>query len=153
MSTRIKLKRTNSDNQDFIGLVKNLDVELAIRDGDDHDFYNQFNKIDTIKYAIVAYLNDTPVACGAIKQYDLKTMEIKRMFTLPKKRGSGISKRILCELEQWAMEINFQKCILETGKKQPEAISLYKNYGYKLTANYGQYAGVKNSLCFKKKLS
>ncbi len=149
----IKLLRTNSRNKDFIILVKQLDAELAIIDGDDHSFYNQFNKIDTIKHAIVAYLDDTPVACGAIKQYDLKTMEIKRMFTMPMNRGFGFSKRILSELEQWVMELNFKKCILETGKKQPEAIEFYKNYEYKLTANYGQYAGVENSLCFEKKLS
>jgi len=42
--------------------------------------------------------------------------------------------------------------MLETGKRQPEAIELYKKSGYKLTPNYGQYAGVENSLCFEKKL-
>ncbi|HJZ39393.1 MAG TPA: hypothetical protein VJ203_03440 [Bacteroidales bacterium] len=40
--------------------------------------------------------------------------------------------------------------MLETGKRQPEAIELYKKSGYKLTPNYGQYAGVENSLCFEK---
>ena len=153
MSTKIKLKRINSNNKDFIELVKNLDAELAIRDGDDHSFYHQFNKIDSLKHVILASLNDIPVACGAFKQFDLKPVEIKRMFTMPKKRGFGISKKVLYELEQWAKELSYKKCILETGKKQLEAINLYKNYGYNLTVNYGQYADVRNSLCFEKKLN
>ncbi|MFT4668785.1 MAG: putative acetyltransferase, partial [Ulvibacter sp.] len=46
----IKTKRTSSENQDFITLVKLLDADLAIRDGDEHSFYNQFNKLDLIKH-------------------------------------------------------------------------------------------------------
>ena len=45
----IRLLRTNSENQDFIELVRLLDDELAIRDGQGHSFYAQFNKIDKIK--------------------------------------------------------------------------------------------------------
>jgi len=53
-------------------------------------------------------------------------------------------------LERWAAELSYEKCILETGKKQPEAIALYKKNGYKLIPNYGQYAEIENSLCFEK---
>lgn len=79
-------------------------------------------------------------------------MEVKRMFTSPENRGEGIAGQILVELENWAKEINFEKCILETGKKQPEAIRLYKKSGYVITPNYGQYAGIENSVCFMKHL-
>ncbi len=148
----IKIIRTNSDNPDFISLVKLLDAELAKRDGEDHPFYAQFNKINKIKYAVVAYENDKPVSCGAIKEYTTDTMEIKRMYTLPESRGKGIATKILIELEKWATELSFAKCILETGKKQPEAIALYKKNGYKLIPNYGQYAEIENSVCFEKEM-
>lgn len=148
----IKIKRTTSENKDFVRLVKDLDADLAIRDGDDHPFYNQFNKIDSIKYAIVAYENDKPVGCGAIKQFDTDAMEVKRMYVTAQERGKGIASKILSALEAWAAELQFKKCILETGKKQPEAIRLYQKNGYTLIPNYGQYAGVENSLCFEKKL-
>jgi len=144
--------RTNSRNKDFIELVKLLDADLAIRDGEEHAFYDQFNKIDTIKHCLVAYQNNRPIACGAIKQFDFNTMEIKRMYVLPKYRGKKNAKNILSELEKWANELGIEKCVLETGKKQPEAISLYKKCGYKLMANYGQYAGIENSVCFEKSL-
>ncbi len=147
-----KITRTNSDNPDFISLVKLLDAELAERDGEDHPFYAQFNKIDKIKYAIVAYENDKPVSCGAIKEYSPDTMEVKRMYTLLEFRGKGIATKVLIELEKWAKELSFGKCILETGKKQPEAIALYKKNGYKSIPNFGQYANVENSVCFEKEL-
>ena len=148
----IKIKRTNSDNQDFIGLVKYLDADLAEKDGKDHSFYAQFNKIDKIKYALVAYENDHPIGCGAIKEYRPDAMEIKRMYILPLFRGKGIATQILFELEKWAAELSYAKCILETGKRQSEAVVLYKKNGYTLIPNYGQYAGIENSLCFEKKL-
>jgi len=148
----IKILRTNSDNPGFIELVKFLDADLAIRDGVEHSFYAQFNKIDKIKHVVVAYENDQPVGCGAIKEYAPDTMEIKRMFTSPGCRGRGIATMVLTELECWAAEMSFEKCILETGRKQPEAIALYKKNGYKSISNYGQYAGIENSVCFEKKV-
>ena len=91
----IKIIRTDSDNKDFIELVKYLDADLAERDGDDHSFYAQFNKIDKIKYVVVAYENGKPMGCGAIKEYSPDTMEIKRMYTLPESRGKGIATKVL----------------------------------------------------------
>lgn len=148
----IEIVRTNSKDLDFVTLVKYLDADLAIRDGDDHAFYDQFNKIDQIKHAIVLYDHGKPMGCGAIKEYAPKVMEVKRMYTPPENRGKGIATKILKELEKWAAELSYEKCILETGIKQPEAIALYKKNGYLLIPNYGQYTGVENSLCFEKKL-
>lgn len=149
----IQIVRTNSDNQDFINLVNLLDKDLAIRDGDDHAFYHQFNSIDKIKHAIVIYENNKPLACGAIKEFSTNSMEVKRMYTLPECRGKGFATKVLMELEKWAAELQYEKCVLETGKKQPEAINLYKNNGYQVISNYGQYINVENSICFEKKLN
>jgi GNAT superfamily N-acetyltransferase len=148
----ISVIQTDSDNQDFIDLVKFLDADLAERDGSEHSFYAQYNKIAKIKYVVVAYENGKPVGCGAIKEYAPGTMEIKRMYTTPGSRGKGVASNVLSELEKWAQALSFEKCILETGKKQPEAIGLYKKNGYTLIANYGQYAEVENSVCFEKRL-
>ena len=148
----ISLLRTNSENTDFVELVKLLDADLAIRDGKDHSFYAQYNKIDNIKHVVVAYDNSKPVGCGAIKEYSPDTMEIKRMYTLPEERGKRIATKILIELEKWAHELSYKRCILETGKKQPEAISLYKRNEYKIIPNYGQYVGMENSVCFEKEI-
>jgi GNAT superfamily N-acetyltransferase len=148
----MKIIRTTSENKDFVALVKLLDADLAIRDGDDHAFYDQFNKIDSLKNVVVCFAENIPVACGAIKQFEMDSVEIKRMYTLPQQRGKGFASEILKELEAWATELGFTSAVLETGIKQPEAIALYEKNGYKRIENYGQYAGVENSLCFEKKL-
>ena len=149
----LRLIRTNSVNSDFFSLVKQLDAELAGRDGEiDHAYYEQFNKIDSIRYVVVAYADNFAVACGAIKLYEPGVMEVKRMYVTPDSRRQGISTSILKELENWAKELSCFKCILETGKRQPEAIRFYQKNGYTLIPNYGQYLGVENSLCFEKVL-
>jgi putative acetyltransferase len=148
----ITIVRANSDHRDFIKLVKLLDAYLSVIDGEEHSFYAQYNKIDKIRHVVLAYENDKPVGCGAIKEYEPGTMEIKRMYVSPGCRNKGIATKILTELEIWAGEMSYAKCILETGKKQMEAIALYKKNGYHIIPNYGQYAGVENSLCFRKEL-
>ena len=148
----VELIRTDSDNPDFIELVKCLDADLAERDGIDHLFYAQFNKIDKINCVVVAYENGKPTGCGALKEYTPRSMEIKRMYTSPTSRGKGIATKVLTELEIWAAELSYQMCILETGKRQPEAIELYKKNGYLRIPNYGQYAEIENSVCFEKRV-
>ncbi|KQS41116.1 GNAT family N-acetyltransferase [Pedobacter sp. Leaf194] len=148
----LTLIRTNSNNADFIQLVALLDKDLAVRDGDEHAFYAQFNKVDSIKRVVVAYQNGMPVACGAIKPLSETAAEVKRMFVHPDYRKKGIAAKILTELEAWATELTFEECVLETGRKQPEAIALYQKVGYLVTPNYGQYIGVDNSVCMAKPL-
>jgi putative acetyltransferase len=145
--------RTDSKNADFKKLVKQLDADLAARDGQEHDFYAQFNRVQALKNVVVMYDNDLPIACGAIKQFEDEAMEIKRMYVLPQYRGTGMATQILHELETWTRELGFSKCILETGKRQPEAIALYRKNGYLVMDNYGPYEGVENSVCFSKILS
>ena len=148
----LSLTRANSDFDDFIALVKKLDADLAIRDGADHSFYAQFNKVDKIRHAVVAYKDGLPVGCGAMKEFTPEAMEVKRMYTAPEGRGKGVATAVLTELENWAAELSYKKCVLETGKRQPEAIALYKKNGYNTIQNYGQYIGVENSVCFEKVL-
>lgn len=145
--------RTDSDNPDFQSLVFLLDADLRKRDGDEHAFYAQFNKIATIRNAIVCYVDDKAIGCGAFKQYDGLKVEIKRMFVLPEYRGHGLALKILNELELWATELNYHEFVLETGKKQPEAIRLYQKAGYTTIPNYGQYEGIENSVCMLKTLA
>jgi putative acetyltransferase len=145
--------RTNSENGDFIQLVARLDNLLAEMDGRDHDFYDKFNKIDKLKHVVVAYSGELPVACGAIKEYDAETMEVKRMFTDANFRGKGLASLVLAELEKWALELGYSRCVLETGKRLPNAVRLYEKSGYQLIPNYGQYIHMENSICFEKKLN
>jgi GNAT superfamily N-acetyltransferase len=146
------ITRTTSNDPDFLKLVTLLDADLAVRNGDKHAFYSQFNKLDKIKHVVVAYEDGEPAGCGAIKEYAHDTMEVKRMFVVPAHRRKGIAEKILIELESWTADLSYSQCILETSLKQQEAIGLYRKRGYKSIPNFGQYVGEENSICFVKQI-
>ncbi|MEJ6793054.1 MAG: GNAT family N-acetyltransferase [Lacinutrix sp.] len=148
----LNIVRTNSEHQDFIALTKVLDRYLKVADGNEHDFYNQFNNLDALKHTIVVYKNNITFGCGAFKGFEKDTIEIKRMFTLHEFRGKGIAFKVLTTLENWAIELGFKYSVLETGTRQKEAVAFYKKCEYNIIANYGQYKNMENSLCFKKML-
>jgi GNAT superfamily N-acetyltransferase len=148
----LTLARNTSENPDFRALVRQLDRYLAELDGAEHGFYAQFNKIDLIRHAVVAYADGQPVGCGAFKELEPGVVEIKRMYVAEAHQRQGIAQAVLGELEAWAAELGYAIAVLETGRRQPEAIALYQRGGYQLTANYGQYVGVANSVCLRKPL-
>ena len=148
----MKIVRTNSNNQDFIKLVKQLDAYLKITDGDEHDFYNQFNHIAILQHVVVIYKDDVAIGCGAIKKFDSDAVEVKRMYLSLKYRGQEFAQNILKELEIWTKELGYKKCVLETGKRQVEAVKFYHKCNYKVILNYGQYKNMENSICFEKHL-
>ncbi len=145
--------RTGPHDPAFRSLVVELDKDLAIRDGDEHAFFAQYNKLDEIKHVVLVMNGDQPAGCGALKQLDTNTVEIKRMFTAPAHRQQGIASTVLLELERWATQLGYTRCVLETGKLQPEAIALYTKHGYDPIPNYGPYITVESSLCFAKQLA
>lgn len=145
----MQLVRTTSDNPDFKYLTQLFDTYLIDIDGDEKDFFAQYNQI-YLPNVIVCYEDRVPVGCGALKEYDAKTGEIKRMFVHPEHRNKGIANAILQELETWAKELHFTSCMLETSFKLENAIALYTKFGYQQIPNYGQYIGVESSVCMKK---
>jgi len=146
------IARTTADNADFRALVQLLDQDLRVRNGEADAFYAQYNKLDHIRYAVVAYLDGEAVGCGAIKEFTPQQMEVKRMYVRSAHRGQGAAPAVLAELEQWARELGYAYCVLETGLMNPEAIRLYDKSGYQRIPNYGQYAGVESSVCMQKAL-
>jgi len=148
----IKYVRTKSNHADFRYLIDLLDKDLLDRNGEVQTQYDPYNKIDYIDTVIIAYLNTTAIGCGCFKKNNEYTAEIKRMFVIPDQRGKGVAKGILNELELWAKELSYTTIVLETGKKQIEAIHVYKKSGYSVTANYEPYIGMPDSICMKKNL-
>jgi len=145
----MKLLKTNSNHPDFQKLTRLFDDYLVEIDGDEKDFFAQYNQI-YIDNVIVCYEDDIAVGCGAFKEYEPTVAEIKRMFVLPERRGKGIASTVLNTLEIWAKENGFQHAILETSNQLTNAISLYKKSGYEVIPNYGQYIDVESSVCMKK---
>lgn len=143
------LFKTTSENTDFQTLTRLFDEYLVDIDGDEKDFFAQYNQI-YLDHVIVWYEEGQAVGCGAFKQYEDGVAEIKRMFVLPNQRRKGIAQAILNELELWAKNTGCHFCLLETSNKLTNAIALYRKSGYTIIPNYGQYIGVESSVCMKK---
>ena len=145
----ITIQRTTSNNADFKYLTQLFDDYLVDIDGDEKDFFAQFNQI-YLDHVIVCYEDGLAIGCGSFKENQPKVAEIKRMFVLPEQRGKGIAVLILNELEVWAATLGYEFAILETSVRLESAIALYKKSGYKIIPNYGQYIGVESSVCMTK---
>jgi len=148
----MQIIRTSSVHEDFQLLAGQLEQELSIRDGEAHEYYAQINQIGAIPHVLIAYEDEEPLGCGAIRAYDDVTMEIKRMYVQPAGRGKGIATALLQELEKWARELGYTSCVLETGSNQPEAIALYQKHHYQQIPKFGKYVDSANSVCFRKDL-
>lgn len=146
----IKILNTDNTNSDFAMLIALLDYDLNERYGELQKQYNKHNKVDKITDVVIVYKDEIPVACGAFKEHDIDTIELKRIFVKKEYRRQGFAKLIVMELEKSARNKEYKYAILETGTKQDEAVKLYKNAGYEVTKNYEPYVGNTNSICMKK---
>jgi GNAT superfamily N-acetyltransferase len=95
----------------------------------------------------VAYDEGRPVGMGGWRFYprpvDIparRPAEIKRMYVVADARGRGVARRLLAHLEANAWSAGADAIVLETGKRQPAAISLYRAEGYTDVPRFGHYA-------------
>lgn len=148
----MQLTRTDSRDTRFRQLAAALEEELWLRDGEAAKERAIVNEIGFLPNAIVATVEDEPIACGAFHMIKAGCMEIKRMYVLPAFRRRNAATAVLTALEQWATEMGFQRALLETGLNQPDAIAFYQRNGYQQIPLFGVYTSNDNSICFEKML-
>jgi putative acetyltransferase len=101
---------------------------------------------------LVARDDGNAVGCGALVPIDETVVEVKRMFVAPQKRGHGIARRILDELERLAREFDYDAIRLETGVRQPESIALYGKAGFYRIPNFPPFEDDSSAVCFEKRI-
>lgn len=149
MNYKIKKASTVSPEVKSLSDALHKDLELIYGNGIIEDFIEENNQM--LIFYVAYNEEENAIACGALKHFDDSSAEIKRMYVKPAYRGRGLSKLILRELEDYAKELNYQRLILETGLKQPEAMNLYIKFGYKPMNCYGKHSNDPDSRCFEKK--
>jgi len=85
---------------------------------------------------MVGYDGETPVCCGGVKRLDEGTCEIKKMYVVPERRGTGVARKLLHALEAKARELGYSTARLDTGPKQLSARGLYEDEGYAEIADF-----------------
>jgi putative acetyltransferase len=92
------------------------------------------------------------IGCGALRRLDTAAAEIKRMYVLPRMRGSGVATSLLRALESAATERGWRTLRLETGTEQPDAQRFYRREGYREIPAFGNYVGSALSVCYEREL-
>ena len=147
------IREADASGADAMFLMRALDAELQER-------YPGaiIHSIDPVTFSpsggvfLIAYEDDRPVACGALRAMADGSLEVKRMFVLAAARRRGHARAVLAALEARAMSLHVPVVRLETGDRQPEAVHLYESAGYRPIPSYGEYAGSPHSRCFEKRL-
>jgi putative acetyltransferase len=137
-------------------LIAELTAEMRALYNDEEDGSGRFKPADVdVPRAVflVAFVDERPVGCGALRPVNATTAEVKRMYVRPEMRGQGLSRRILEALEQSARGFDYERVILETGHPQVSAVKLYHTSGYQVIPNYAPYIGDPDSICFEKNLT
>lgn len=89
-----------------------------------------------------AWEGDELVGCGALKELDAATAEIKSMRTAPEHRRRGVGALILAHLLEVATERGYERLLLETGSLPAfsAARKLYARQGFEERGPYGDYS-------------
>lgn len=149
----IELRIVDPENRDLHTLIKKLDAGMLKLYPADGIFGVDFSdpKVRDMTFC-VAYVLGTASGCGALKPLGGGVGELKRFYVEDSFRGRGIASLILEFIESKAREAGIAVMRLETGPKQPEAIALYRKFGYREIEAYGEYVGCEHSYCMEKKL-
>lgn len=89
---------------------------------------------------VLAELDGAPAGCGAWRVHPRGGVEIKRVYVATGFRRRGLAQAIMAELEASAARAGHRSAVLNTGRKQPEAVTLYVHLGYVPVPGYGRYA-------------
>jgi GNAT superfamily N-acetyltransferase len=152
VATEILFKKVAHNHPDFHLLIEELNKEFWVRYPDTQQNFEPFNKVDNTCRVIIAYADKLPVGSGCYRPKNTGTIEIKRMYVKPSFRNAGIAGKILQKLESLAASEGYERSILETGIKQPEAIRAYQKNGYHIIPNFPPYENVSESICMEKLL-
>jgi GNAT superfamily N-acetyltransferase len=90
---------------------------------------------------LVAYADGVPVGCVGWRSLDgdEEIAELKRLYSTPEARNQGVATQLIAAIEDNAREQGRKRMVLETGRKQPEAVALYTKLGYEPIEHYGHY--------------
>lgn len=128
-------------------------VEIAERYGtDDSEPGPAPTAADITAFFVAFDDDDQPIACGGMRAIDSSHGEVKRMYVRPENRGSGASTAVLAEIEAHARGLGWDRLVLETGIRQPDAIRFYTREGYTPIPRFGHYVDTEESRCFEKVL-
>jgi putative acetyltransferase len=109
-----------------------LEEEQELKDVDDY----QEAYFDNQGLFLVVMDEDKLVGTGAVKKYDEKIAELKRLWLLEEYHGQKIGYQVVSQLLDFARTHGYEKVWLQTSTKQGQAIRFYTRLGFHQIPNY-----------------
>jgi GNAT superfamily N-acetyltransferase len=102
---------------------------------------------------LVGEVDGVPAGCGAWREIEPGVAEIKRVYVEPGFRRRGLAQQVVALLERSAAAAGHRTLVLNSGDRQPEALALYADAGYRPVAGYGIYACAPGAVFLGKELA
>jgi GNAT superfamily N-acetyltransferase len=94
---------------------------------------------------VVAWLDGRPVGCSTLRAaregYPAGSGELKKVWVDDAARGAGAARALLAAVEDDARALGLTSVVLQTGIRQPEAVTLYLSAGYRPVVPFFDHAG------------
>ncbi|HCR71695.1 MAG TPA: N-acetyltransferase [Anaerolineae bacterium] len=147
----VVITKERPDTPDAIQLIEGLESDLApFYPSESRHGYSVEKLIKQNVTFFITRKDGVPAGCGGVQFFGTEYGEVKRMYVRPEFRGFGLAKLMLEELSKYTKENGIYKLRLETGIHQKDAIALYRGWGFKEIAHFGEYKADPLSLFFEK---
>jgi len=150
----LKVSRETPRQHDVVTLIRQSDALMqSLYPAESNHLVDIDSLAEPGVHFFVARENGRALGCGSFVLGADGRAEMKRVFVDPTARGKGVARAIMDVLEREAASHGVTLMQLETGIKQPEAIALYRKFGYVERGPFGTYKPDPLSLFMEKQLA
>ncbi|MEZ5831130.1 MAG: GNAT family N-acetyltransferase [Dongiaceae bacterium] len=150
----LSIARESPRQADVIALIRQSDALVrALYPAESNHLVDVDSLAAPHIHFFVAREKERALGCGAFVLGAEGSAEMKRVFVDPSARGKGIARAIMETLEREAALLGVTLMRLETGIRQPEAIALYRKFGYVERGPFDAYRPDPLSLFMEKSLA
>jgi putative acetyltransferase len=157
MRGAVQIQPERPDHPEVIVLLDALDRYLASLYAPEHNHILDVRALlaPGVDF-LAARIDGRIVGCGATRRLASPSGaygEVKRMVVDPTRRGHGVGRSLLAELERRLIADGVRVARLETGAEQHEAVRLYRRSGYVPCGPFNGYPDNGLSLFMEKTLA
>jgi putative acetyltransferase len=150
----LSISRESPRQEEVIALIRQSDVLMqSLYPAESNHLVDVDSLAQHQVHFFVAREQGQALGCGAFVLGSDGQAEMKRVFVDPVARGKGVARAIMEVMEREAARLGVTLMQLETGIKQPEAIALYRKFGYVERGPFGSYKPDPLSLFMEKLLA
>ena len=154
MNNALTIRPEPPDQPEVLRLIEALDAQMtALYPPESNHLLDIAALSDRAVTFLVVRDGDEAIGCGALLRDPRGWGEVKRMVVRSDRRGRGIGKRVLAELEVIAGAAGLPLLRLETGIHNDDALALYRAAGFVECAPFGDYKPDPLSVFMEKRVS